>query len=98
MTGAEVEKYYRDGLSARLRTTARAMCSTPTGYGSIKDVQTSTSRQEHRNEREAHQSTAPAYDRRHERAQFRREDAQRLYPARLHFHSLPWALARHSRA
>ena len=33
MTGAEVEKYYRDGHVARSRSTARAMCSTPTGSG-----------------------------------------------------------------
>ena len=30
---------------------------------------------------EAHQPAAPAHDRGHDRAQFRREDAERLYPA-----------------
>src|SRR5580693_2675522 len=34
------------------------------------------------NEREAHQPAASAHDRRHDGAKLRREDAQRLYPAR----------------
>src|SRR5260370_13641305 len=40
------------------------------------------------NEREAHQPAAPAHDRRHDGAQLRREDAQRLYPARQDIYSL----------
>jgi site-specific DNA recombinase len=47
-------------------------------------------------EQQAHQSTAPTHARRHERAQFRREDPQRLYPARPYFHSLSRSLARYS--
>src|SRR3974377_2001838 len=64
----------------------------------IEGSVTSTSRQEHRDEREAHQSAAPAHDRRHDRAQFRREDAQRLYPPRQDFHGLPRPLAEYGNA
>src|SRR5947208_16583205 len=67
-----------------------AMAANPIASGGVG---TSTSRQEHHDEREAHQSTAPAHDRRHERAQFRREDSQRLYPPRQNLYSLSRPLA-----
>src|SRR6516165_9136017 len=38
--------------------------------------------QEHSDERHAHQSTAPPHDRRHEPAQVRREDTERLHRSR----------------
>src|ERR1700674_4904406 len=44
-------------------------------------------------ELEAYQPAARAHDRRHDRAQLRREDAQRLYPPRQGLHSLPRPLA-----
>src|SRR5258707_15807166 len=50
------------------------------------------------NEREAHQHAAPAHDRRHDGAQLRREDAQRLYPARQDIYSLSRPRAGYGRA
>src|ERR1700676_4980946 len=50
------------------------------------------------NEREAHQPAAPAHDRRHDGAQLRREDAQRLYPARQDIYSLSRPRAGYGRA
>src|SRR6266852_3608155 len=50
------------------------------------------------NEREAHQPAAPAHDRRHDGAQLRREDAQRLYPARQDIHNLSRPRAGYGRA
>src|SRR3984893_15784138 len=50
------------------------------------------------NEREAHQPAAPAHDRRHDGAQLRREDAQRLYPARQYIYSLSRPRAGYGRA
>src|SRR6201993_5612110 len=58
-----------------------------------RGVQNLTSRQEHLDERETHQPAAPAYDRRHDGAQLRREDAQRLYPTGQDLHSFPQPFA-----
>src|SRR5260370_3478572 len=68
-----MQQFYLDERHGTPRTQRCDACAPVSRLEDQGVNKTSTSRQEHRDAREGHQSTAPAHDRRHEeRAQIRR--------------------------